>query len=77
MHQYYTQTDKHIARRIIRTVTRLKTVLEGHRTDSDTYFIRRNYTRWKDKNSSGDEIANVNFYAMRPEATRIRGNNAK
>ena len=24
------------------------------------------------KNSSGDEIANVNFYAMRPEATRIR-----
>jgi len=26
------------------------------------------------KNSSGDEIANVNFY---PEATRIRWNNAK
>jgi len=26
----------------------------------------------KDKNSSGDEIANVNFYAVRPEATRIR-----
>jgi len=25
-----------------------------------------------DKNSSGDEIANVNFYAVRPEATRIR-----
>jgi len=24
-----------------------------------------------DKNSSGDEIANVNFYAVRPEATRI------
>jgi len=24
------------------------------------------------KNSSGDEMANVNFYAMRPEATRIR-----
>jgi len=23
------------------------------------------------KNSSGDEIANVNFYAVRPEATRI------
>jgi len=23
-------------------------------------------------NSSGDEIANVNFYAVRPEATRIR-----
>ena len=24
------------------------------------------------KNSSGDEIANVNFYAVRPEAIRIR-----
>jgi len=23
------------------------------------------------KNSSGDEIANVNFYAVRPEATQI------
>ena len=30
-----------------------------------------------DKNSSGDEIANANFYAVRPEATRIRWNNAK
>jgi len=31
------------------------------------------------KNSSGDEIANVNFYAVRPDhqATRIRWNNAK
>ena len=26
----------------------------------------------KHKNSSGDEIANVSFYAVRPEATRIR-----
>ena len=26
----------------------------------------------KHKNSSGDEIVNVNFYAVRPEATRIR-----
>ena len=26
----------------------------------------------QDKNSTGDEIANVNFYAVRPEATRIR-----
>jgi len=24
------------------------------------------------KNSSGDEIANVNFYAVRPETNRIR-----
>jgi len=29
------------------------------------------------KNSSGDEIANVNFYAVRQETTRIRWNNAK
>jgi len=28
-------------------------------------------------NSSGDEIANVNFYAVHPESTRIRWNNAK
>jgi len=36
-------------------------------------FVNRN------KNSSGDEIANVNFYALRPqlEATRIRWNNTK
>ena len=31
----------------------------------------------EDKNSSADEIANVNFYAVRPEGTRIRWNNAK
>ena len=30
-----------------------------------------------DKNSSGDEIVNVNFYAVCLEATRIRSNNAK
>ena len=29
----------------------------------------------KYKNSSGDERATVNFYAVRPEATRIRWNN--
>ena len=29
------------------------------------------------KNSSWDEIANVNFYAVRPEGTGIRWNNAK
>jgi len=34
--------------------------------------------RWKncDKNSSGDEIANVNFYAVLPDGTRIRRNDA-
>jgi len=32
----------------------------------------------KNDNSAGDEIANVNFfYAVHPEATRIRWNNAK
>jgi len=29
------------------------------------------------KNPSGDEIANVNFYPVLPEATRFRWNNAK
>jgi len=29
------------------------------------------------KNSSVDKIANVNFYAVRPEDTRIRWNNEK
>jgi len=33
--------------------------------------------RKNNKNSSGDEIANVNFYVVRPEATRIHWNNAK
>jgi len=28
-----------------------------------------------DKNSAGDEIANVNVYAVRSEATRTRWNN--
>jgi len=30
------------------------------------------YNNKYNKNSSGDEIANVNFYALCPEATRIR-----
>jgi len=34
-------------------------------------------SRIVNKNSSGDEIANVNFYAVCPEATRISWNNAK
>jgi len=29
------------------------------------------------KNSSGDEIANVNLYDVRPESYQIRWNNAK
>jgi len=57
----------------------------------DYIFIIESYTKYRDgklqsyihtvtriyKNSSGDEIANVNFYAVRPEATRIGLNNAK
>ena len=34
------------------------------------YFNDDNWCGYK--NSSGDEIANVNFYAVRPEGTRIR-----
>jgi len=30
------------------------------------------HINWVNKNSSADEIANVNFYAVRPEGTRIR-----
>jgi len=32
----------------------------------------RPFVTFRNKNSSGDEIANVNFYAVCPEATRIR-----
>jgi len=41
-------------------------ILNGEYRKTDAY-----------KKSSGDEIANVNFYAVRPEATRNRRNNAK
>jgi len=34
--------------------------------------LRTNY-----KNLSADEIANVNYYAVRPESYQIRWNNAK
>jgi len=34
--------------------------------------VWQSYTKGKTKNSSGDEIANVNLYAVRPEATQIR-----
>jgi len=40
-----------------------KIVTYAHYTSNTTYLY---------KNSSGNEIANVNFYAVRPEATRIR-----
>ena len=34
-------------------------------------------TKIKQELGLRDEISNVNFYAVRPEATRIRWNNAK
>jgi len=40
-------------------------------------FALKKDDRLNNKNSSGDQIANVNFYAVHPEATRIRWNNAK
>jgi len=39
-----------------------------HTIQPSSLFIKQ----FNNKNSSGDEIANVNFYAVRPEATRIR-----
>jgi len=36
------------------------------------YSSECSFTVTCDKNSSGDEIANVNFYAVRPEDIRIR-----
>jgi len=39
---------------------------------SSDYLKNVNTMRNFYKNSSGDEIANVNFYAVRPEATLIR-----
>ena len=39
---------------------------------STDYLKNVNTVRNIYKNSSGDEIANVNFYAVRPKATRIR-----
>jgi len=52
----------------------------AYRQVTYVYFCRSESAQCahtSDKNSSGDEIANVNFYAVRPEATRIRWNNAK
>ena len=34
--------------------------------------VKNKQTSKQNKNSLGDEIANVNFYAVRPEGTRIR-----
>jgi len=41
-------------------------------TVSDTLTFHNHVDAVVDKNSSGDEIANVNFYAVGPKATRIR-----
>jgi len=53
---------------------RRNSVLEELRVNMSLVLLTLN-----DKNSSGDEIANVNFYAVRPEATEfaeITQNNA-
>jgi len=36
-----------------------------------SHFQKMRMVAILNKNSSGEEIANVNFYALRPEATRI------
>jgi len=46
-------------------------------TQAKTLCVANFTAPFMNKNSSGDEIANVNFYAVRPEATQIRWNNAK
>jgi len=52
--------------------------LEKYKRSGEWDLIgERFYTSYMYKNSSVDEIANVNFYALRPEDTRIRKNNAK
>jgi len=38
----------------------------------ETYKVLTGNENIDYKNSSGNEIANVNFYAVRPDATRIR-----
>ena len=48
-----------------RQIVNWKRVVEWLSCDSTT-------TPQLNKNSSGDEIANVNFYAVLPEGTRIR-----
>jgi len=52
-------------------------VLKAPEYQAMLFVVYCGCVRKSSKNSSGDEIANVNFYAVRPEATRIRWNNAK
>jgi len=55
---------------------RISDIVTLYNTNSPSENISGLYHRCN-KNSSGNEIANVNFYAVRPETTRIRRNNAK
>jgi len=50
------------------------TLENGIYNDFFSFVMQYGYKRHRhiNKNSSGDDIANVNFYAVRPEATRIR-----
>jgi len=46
---------------------------QGDKAQNNTQlYSPKNGSTKKTRNSSADEIANVNFYAVRPEATRIR-----
>jgi len=57
----------------------LKKLRDTGTVDRRTGIGRPRSVCTEDKNSSGDEIANVNFYAVRPEATEfaeITQNNA-
>ena len=53
-------------------------IIEGVRHwELDIDRVRRRVGGKIDKNSSGDDTENVNFYAVRPEATGIRWINAQ
>ena len=59
---------------VFRLVQKSVTLNDLERRNSLCYFSEFDSFRGAlhNKNSSADEIANVNFYAVRPEGTRIR-----
>ena len=63
-------------RNIAENLNRLSRAHERYRRQTDgrasANSERERQFTFANKNSSGDETANVNFYAVRPEATRIR-----
>ena len=56
------------------TVIATASILRSAQLDTDVHNTQLMTTCIEDKNSSGDDIANANFYAVRPEGrhTRIR-----